>query len=159
MRTHGVVVVFLYHDHQWLLMKRAPDREHYPNVWDGVGGGIQAHEYTEPDRALLRELYEETGIPEQHVFELKLKYLHINVQQEDLSLHYVYFARTDQTDVRQTEEGVLSWIPAAAFLQREFSPAMAALLRHYVSEGQHTADQYLFSTCNGVHTITPFETE
>ena len=40
MKVNGVAETFLRHGDCYLLMKRSAFKQHYPNVWAGVGGGI-----------------------------------------------------------------------------------------------------------------------
>ncbi|MDR2931735.1 MAG: NUDIX domain-containing protein [Oscillospiraceae bacterium] len=154
-----VVVAFLKHEGQYLLIKRSPDKKHFPNVWDGVGGGVEKDEFQTPDKAILREIYEETGLKRNDVSGLTLRYVHVKRIDDFLCYHYVYFGEASKNDVWQTDEGVLYWVSEKELFERTYSPTMEQLLRHYFSSGRNTPDLYLFSTYQGVDTITPFETE
>jgi len=47
-------------DGKILVLKRSERDDHKPNVWETVGGGMDAEE--SPQEALLREIHEETGL-------------------------------------------------------------------------------------------------
>lgn len=159
MHISSVAVAFLRNQNKYLLMKRAKTKKHYPDVWDGVGGGVESCELSEPTNAILREIFEETGFESMHISNLTLRYLHINKHDSNLVNHYIFFADTDKTDFWQTDEGVLSWIIKDDFFNREFSPTMKALLEHYFTVGINTKDLYLFSTYEGKNSILPFDAE
>ena len=124
-----VAAAFLRHEDKYLLLKRSATARHYPNVWCGVGGGMKDDEFSEPKRAVIREIYEESGIEEEYIHHLNLKYIRVNKHSEGISYLYVYFADVTNTDVWQTYEGTLEWIPRDDFFNREV--AMESLLRHY----------------------------
>lgn len=159
MHISSVAVVFLQNSNKYLLMKRAKTKKHFPNVWDGVGGGVENDELSEPRKAIMREIFEETGIESKYITNLGLKYLHINKHKAGITNHYIYFADSKKLDFWQTNEGVLSWIKKEDFLNREFSPTMKVLLDHYFSIGFNSKDLYLFSTYEGKNTILPFDIE
>lgn len=57
---HRVAAGFLVADGRVLLGHRHPEREHYPDCWDAVGGHIEPGE--SPEEALVRECREELGV-------------------------------------------------------------------------------------------------
>ena len=59
---HLVSCVVVRHiDGDFLLMRRAPEKEHYPNIWEiGAGGSVVQGETA--SESARRELEEETGI-------------------------------------------------------------------------------------------------
>ena len=61
-RYHLVSCIVVRHmDGDFLLMRRAPEKKHYPNIWEiGAGGSVVQGETAE--ESAHRELEEETGI-------------------------------------------------------------------------------------------------
>ena len=61
-RYHLVSCIVVRHmDGDFLLMRRAPEKKHYPNIWEiGAGGSVVQGET--PEESAHRELEEETGI-------------------------------------------------------------------------------------------------
>ena len=61
-RYHLVSCIVVRHaDGDFLLMRRAPEKKHYPNIWEiGAGGSVLRGETAE--ESAKRELAEETGI-------------------------------------------------------------------------------------------------
>lgn len=61
-RYHVVVGIWIFSsDHRILLTKRSSEKKFAPNTWENTGGHVMAGETSE--EAVLRELWEETGIP------------------------------------------------------------------------------------------------
>lgn len=58
--VHRVAAAVLVADGRVLLGHRHPDREHYPDCWDAIGGHIEPGET--PEQGLVRECREELGV-------------------------------------------------------------------------------------------------
>jgi 8-oxo-dGTP diphosphatase len=128
-------VAFLKHEGCYLLMKRSPNRSIAPGLWSGVGGHIEPHELNDPKSACLREIYEETGIKKENIFNLELRYVIIRRAKDTLRQNYVYFGETDIAKVIDTDEGTLHWIDENELLNREFTKTFDAMMKHYIYYG------------------------
>ena len=98
-KYHLVCGILVEHaDGTYLLMKRHPQKETWPNVYEASGGGsVLAGE--EPEHAAWRELYEETGIRAETLVPL---YWECRKQ----SLYYGYLCKTScQKDSIVLQEG------------------------------------------------------
>lgn len=124
---------FLVKDGHFLMMKRAQTRSFYPGVWGAVGGHLEPVEINEPKAACLREIYEETGLTEDDLYSLDLRYIALRRQQSEIRVLYTYigyaktFAYADKTD-----EGTLHWIKKKDVLDRELSFAHRRVLTHFM---------------------------
>ena len=123
---------FLKNDGRYLLMKRSPGRAIAPGVWSCVGGKMEPHELNDPMAACLREIREETGITEDHIFGLALRYIIIRRAMDTIRQNYIYFGETDMEPVSNTKEGTLHWIAETELLDRTFTATFHAMLKHYV---------------------------
>ena len=126
------VAAFLKRDSFYLLMKRPSTRKMLPNIWSGVGGHIEPHELNNPMTACLREIFEETGITEAHIFNLVLRYIIIRRAKNVIRQNYIYFGETDIAKVADTDEGTLHWVAEAELLNREYSKTFEAMLKHSI---------------------------
>ena len=125
------VTAFLRNNDKYLLMKRAANRKIAPGVWSGVGGHIEPQEISDPISACYREIEEESGIKKSQIETLDLQYIITRRSKDEIRQSYIYFGETLQTDVKQTDEGILFWISENDLLNREYTKTFAAMLEHY----------------------------
>ncbi|MDR1687781.1 MAG: NUDIX domain-containing protein [Clostridiales bacterium] len=129
----NAVAAFLQNSGNFLLMKRAPEREIAPGLWSGVGGHMEPREINNPLAAVYREIEEETGITRAEIPLLELRYIITRRIGNEIRQTYIYFGETTQTEVIQTREGELHWIKRGDLLKREFSKTFTAMLEHYLA--------------------------
>ncbi len=103
------VLIFLRNGQDVLLLKGAPSKRIWPNLYNGVGGHVEVGEdiYT----AARRELREETGL-EPNALTLKAV---VNIDAGDPELGILMFVFTGWCAQRKTVdsvEGKLKWIPS-----------------------------------------------
>ena len=128
---------------KYLLMKRAENRRIAPGVWSGIGGHIEPPEINNPLETCYREIEEETGIMRHDVSALELRYIITRRRADEISVIYVFFGETTQSDFTKTDEGDLQWIPENELLEREYSQTYAAMLEHYVSRSRQDRAVYV----------------
>ncbi|MCU6793396.1 MULTISPECIES: NUDIX domain-containing protein [Paenibacillus] len=134
-RARIMATAMLFHDNDLLMMKRSPTRTLNPGMWAAVGGHLDPGEISSPRNACLREVCEETGLQEEEIIDLKLQYILIRLNQQEIRQQFIYTAHTTRRDVIQTEEGVLHWIPREQVLDREIPFIFHRLLEHYFEHG------------------------
>jgi len=125
------IAAFLRNNDKYLLMNRAANRKIAPGVWSGVGGHVEPQELNDPLSACYREIEEESGIVKSQIETLDLQYIITRRSKDEIRQNYIYFGETSQTDVKQTDEGVLFWISENDLLNREYTKTFAAMLEHY----------------------------
>jgi 8-oxo-dGTP diphosphatase len=104
------VLVFLRHGSDVLLLKGAPDKRIWANLYNGVGGHVEAGE--DVLTAARREAQEETGI---EAADLRLVAV-ANIAAGNPQVGILLFVFTGWSPTRQTIssiEGSLHWVPAA----------------------------------------------
>lgn len=102
------VLVFLRNDSDVLLLKGAPSKKLWANLYNGVGGHVEADE--DVFSAARREVVEETGIDS---FELHLKAV-VNIDASEPGLGIMMFVFVGSSWQRETVasvEGELHWVP------------------------------------------------
>ncbi|MBU7318922.1 NUDIX domain-containing protein [Paenibacillus oleatilyticus] len=134
-RARLMATAILFHGNDMLMMKRSPNRTLSPGLWASVGGHMEPHEIGDPAAAVLREIYEETGLLAEHIANLRLQYILIRLNQQEVRQQFIYTAETLKRDVGSTDEGELHWIPRHQVLHREIPFIFRKLLEHYFTEG------------------------
>jgi 8-oxo-dGTP diphosphatase len=135
LRTRIMATAMLFNDNDLLMMKRSPTRTLSPGMWAAVGGHLEPGEISNPRNACLREIHEETGLTEEEIVDMRLQYILIRLNQQEIRQQFIYTARTARRDVHHTDEGELHWIPREQVLQREIPFIFHRLLEHYFENG------------------------
>ena len=121
-------------------MKRSEKRKIAPGFWAGIGGHLEPDEINNPQATCLREIYEETGIHENNIDNLKLKYLILRRSQNEIRVNYIYFGNTKIREVVDTDEGKLYWVAKSDLFNREFTDTIRMTLAHYLEFGSSVND-------------------
>ena len=92
------------------------------------------------DTSAARELREETGLTEESLEELRLRYITLRMKNGEIRQNYYFFAGLKPgAAVRGTcDEGRLEWVPYDSVLKREMPFTAKTVLRHYLRVGCRT---------------------
>lgn len=134
-RTRMMATAILFNNNDMLMMKRSPTRTLNPGMWAAVGGHMEQEEINDPLTTCLREVQEETGLHETELLNLRLQYILIRLNQQEIRQQFIYTAETTRRNIVQTNEGILHWIPQEQVLNREIPFIFHTLLAHYFENG------------------------
>jgi len=119
-RLKAYVTAFLFQQGQVLLLKRSDRKTFAPGQWTGVGGGVLLDEFDDLQQAVLREIFEETGIRD--VLELTLRAVDTKIEGIDVAVIFFYSAELPPSAAdcfacmeagTTTSEGSLHWVDPA----------------------------------------------
>lgn len=125
--------VYIFNKDSVLMMKRSKSSRIFPDFWVPVGGHMEPDEINDPLKACLREVYEETGIKENNLKDLELRYITVRRKDNEIRNQYIYFANTTVKTLSDTEEGKLYWIDQSDLLNLKMSVTNKTVLKHYFS--------------------------
>ncbi|MDR6555572.1 NUDIX hydrolase [Paenibacillus qinlingensis] len=150
LRMMSTALLWNKHD-ELLMMKRALTRTLSPGLWAAIGGHLEPHEINQPRTACFREIWEETGIEQDEIHDLRLQYVLLRLNGQEIRQQFFYIGNTDVDPRIITSEGDLHWIPKASVLDRPMPYIFRCLLEHYFSVGP-TSHPWIGSA--GIHSET-----
>jgi 8-oxo-dGTP diphosphatase len=125
---------FLLYDNKMLLMHRTEQNKLAPGMWSCVGGHIEPDELNNPRAACLREIAEETGIREDMICDLKLRYITNRITGSELRTGYYYVGYlTCDCDLPFCDEGTLHWIELADAATRPMTFSIKCVTEHIIA--------------------------
>lgn len=134
MKIRYLAVAFIENKDRWLMMKRHGKHRIAANVWAPVGGHIEPLEMSHPERAIQREVLEETGLK---IDPPKLQYVVFRKKRDEIRIQYVYFLKSDSTNVNANEEGELHWLSHDDLMSKETTFTTKEIINRYFTENDH----------------------
>jgi 8-oxo-dGTP diphosphatase len=127
-----MATAYLFKGNQVLLIKKSGSRLYDSEFWSGLGGHLEANELNYPRHACFREIYEESGIDESEVMDLKLRYILFRIKENEIRQQFVYFGSTAKKDLLVSEEGELFWISIDEIMNLNLSRINKYMIEHYL---------------------------
>jgi len=114
------------HNGRALMFKRSENSRHFPGVWVDPGGHIDEGE--DPMTAIIREIFEETGVkvgPENVKLKAISTHYHHNMKETYLSFIFLAKIPDFQEAKKDDVEGQSEWIPIRKLLsmKKVFPPS------------------------------------
>lgn len=131
-RTRLMTNAFILNGEKVLCLKRSNSKRIAPGLWTGVGGHIEPEEINDPGVSCLREVYEETGLPESAIDEFKLLYIVHRKIDKEIRQQYIFFGKTTCTEVLSNDEGELHWIDTSDLMKLEMPLTIKYTLEHFL---------------------------
>ena len=139
----NMTAIYIMFKNKMLLLYRVGSRVVQPS-WCGIGGHFEKDELNNPKACVLRELLEETGITENDIGNVKLKYIALRMKNSEIRQNYYYFTELHNTeiDINKCDEGALEWVDINEVLDREMPFTAKECLKHYLSIGKDDNNLY-----------------
>ncbi len=127
--------IFLLFDGRWLLLKRSASKRLLPNRYTGLGGRVEAGEFGDLKRSVLRELFEETGLGEGELEHLTLRRLLTHNRPGEPLTNLFYFTAALKTyALPSCTEGTLHWTEPENFAKLGVIETTAQVLPRLVKD-------------------------
>ncbi|HJC23458.1 MAG TPA: NUDIX domain-containing protein [Candidatus Eisenbergiella merdavium] len=142
-RLNNMTSIYILQEDKILLLYRIGSREVSPS-WCGIGGHFEKEELNDARACVLRELYEELGVPESDLSDIHLKYVTLRLRKGRIRQNYYFFAwlRPEASVRLSSDEGIPKWFRLDELDGLEMPFTAKYVLRHYLETGRHTSDLY-----------------
>ncbi len=118
---------------QFILLKRAPTKKLFPNLYTGIGGKREPEDQ-DIQQTALRELKEETGIEVPVV-----QFSKCIVQGEHARiLNFFYGISNPELGLPECTEGTLEWVDIDKLLEKALIPTTLEIIREFQKRGFNT---------------------
>ncbi len=143
MQLRPMTAIYLTRGEKILLLYRIGSRVVGNSYTGSAGGHIEAEEYRDPRACMLRELREETGLIEDALDGLSLRYITMRRKDGEIRQNYYYFAELkDGFDVNDSNEGRLEWHDMDALADLPMPVTARHVVDHYLTVGRFTEALY-----------------
>lgn len=122
---------FLFNNDDVLMLKRSSTKKIAPGLWSCVGGHVEAHEFNSPAISCFREIAEETGILQDEIIDLTLRYILLRQKEDELNQHYIFFGHSLSRNVINCDEGELHWVKTSELSNLQMTTSLGLMYEHY----------------------------
>lgn len=154
-RLRCMTGIYLRHNDRLLLLYRMGSSVIDDSYTASAGGHFEKDELNDPRACVLRELYEETGLFENDISNLSLRYISLRLKNGEIRQNYYFFADLKDPDIKFTsDEGKLKWFTLDELHNSPPKMPYSAhyVVRHYIEKGQYNDTLYVGATTeNGMN--------
>lgn len=143
MHLRPMTAIYITRGEKILLLYRIGSRVVGNSYTGSAGGHIEAEEYRDPRACMLRELQEETGLTEDSLDGLALRYITMRRKDGEVRQNYYYFAELkDGASVNDSNEGRLEWHDMNALGELPMPVTARHVVEHYLTVGRYDDKLY-----------------
>lgn len=143
MHLRPMTAIYITRGEKILLLYRIGSRVVGNSYTGSAGGHIEAEEYRDPRACMLRELQEETGLTEDALDDLKLRYITVRRKDGEVRQNYYYFAELKVgAAVHDSNEGRLEWHDMNALDELPMPVTARHVVEHYLTVGRYDDQLY-----------------
>lgn len=107
-----------------------------------AGGHFEAEELNDAKACVLREAYEELGVREDELEDLKLRYITLRLKNGEVRQNYYFFAHLREDKPLESTEGTLHWIPFSEVPSLKMPSSAKHMILHYLKQGRFDEQLY-----------------
>ena len=143
MLLRPMTAIYITRGEKILLLYRIGSKVLGNSYTGAAGGHVETDEYRDPKACVLRELQEETGLTEDALEGLKLRYITMRNKNGEIRQNYYYFAKLkDGLDVSHSNEGRLEWHDMSNLSELPMPVTARHVVDHYLSVGRYNDQLY-----------------
>jgi len=140
-KLRNMTSIYLHRGDKFLLLYRVGSKV-IGNSYTGTAGGhMEESELNNPRACVLRELQEETGLTEQNVENVTLRYITLRLKNGEVRQNYYFFGElAEHVDVEKlsSNEGELQWFEVSEVENLNMPHSAKYMMLHYIKTGQYT---------------------
>lgn len=137
-RLRNMASLYLSNGDKMLLLYRIGSKIIDDSYVGTAGGHFEKEELNDARSCVLRELYEETGLKEDDICGLSLRYVTLRYKNGEIRQNYYFFANINIIDNEITSnEGKLKWFNIEDVLSLDMPYTAGKVISHYLSEGKY----------------------
>ena len=144
-KLRNMTGLYLRHEDKLLLLWRIGSKVVLESYTATAGGHFEKEELNDAKACVLRELYEETGLTEQEIDNLSLRYITLHLRNDEIRQNYYFFADLkDDEKILASDEGNLKWFQMDELLETPLKMPFTAhyVVKHYLEIGKDTDKLY-----------------
>jgi len=107
-----------------------------------AGGHFEGDELNDARKCVLREAYEELGIREEDLIDLKMRYITLRLKNGEVRQNYYFFAHLREDRDLQSTEGQLCWVKFEDIPQLKMPSSAKHMILHYLKQGRFDEELY-----------------
>lgn len=142
-KLRNMTAIYIIDNDKMLMLYRVGSKVVAPS-WCGIGGHFEKNELNDAKAAMLREMYEEIGLCEEDLENLKMRYVTLRSKNGEIRQNYYFFANLKENSVLKAEcsEGILEWVLLESVLKRDMPFTAKGMFEHYMSTGRFNEKTY-----------------
>ena len=142
-KLRNMASLHLYSQGEILFLYRIGSRVVDESYTGSAGGHFEKDELNDARACVLRELYEETGLREEDIENLTLRYVTLRLKNGEIRQKYYFFAELKEKNRQITSnEGRLRWVQESEALNLEMPYTAKYVVAHYLQTGKYTESLY-----------------
>ena len=153
-KLRNMTSLYLRQGNRLLLLYRVGSGVIADSYIGTAGGHFEKDELNDARACVLRELYEETGLTEGDIRDLRLRYVTLRLKNGELRQNYYFFAELPESDrLIESNEGCLKWFDLQEMAEPQVEMPYSAryVVMHYARKGRDTDALYIgASAASGV---------
>ncbi|QUL55819.1 NUDIX domain-containing protein [Paenibacillus tritici] len=145
MQLRQMAVALLFNEQQEILfLQKKTEATFLSGHLVPVGGHLEEQEITDPQKACLREIAEETGLTSHSINDLSLRYIiHRVKENREIRIQYIFIGRVVVgSRILESDEGRLMWVNGSALNQYPVTASTREVIAHYLETGIHNKQLY-----------------
>lgn len=143
-KLRNMASLYLMDGEKILFLYRIGSRVVSDSYIGSAGGHFEKEELNDAKACVLRELHEETGLVENDIANLSLRYVTLRLRDGEIRQNYYFFADLANKDIAlKSNEGRLEWADAEKALQLEMPYTAKYVVEHFIKTGRNNKKLYV----------------